>query len=244
MTGSTGAIERRPGVEAQVAVTPGFFLSSATTEDVSGRPSQQAAGWLDAGEWVGAQGLAVGGRYVGGDDSNGYGEPMVRYRHAVDSEDRFTLQAAGFGTVASGSNSGASYEATRLGAEVAFDGRVTPKSSWLEVHGFGGASVLGLDASGTYCTAPATGIGVDCREDGTDHVVSGDVAGAFPAAFAGIGIDMARHLPIAVHGARLEAMAAGGMMPEIRDGVRTDTKPWTTFGVAITVRAGAAEETK
>ncbi len=242
MTGSTGNVERRMGVEAQVAATPGFYLSKTTSDEPKGAPSQQLAGWLDAGELIGAEGLAAGGRYVGGGYGGGYGEPMLRYRHGLDSSDRFALQAAGFGTVASGSHRGASYDATRLGAEVAVNGRVTPESHWLELHGFIGASVLGLDAEGTYCVAPATGVGVDCNEDGTGNKVKGELSGAFPALFFGGGLDLARHLDIPLHGARIEGMAAVGLMPEVRNGERTDTKIYTTIGLALTVRAGASEE--
>ncbi len=241
MTGSTGNIERRMGVEAQAAVTPGFYLSETTQEESDGSPVPQFAGWLDLGELVSAEGLAVGGRYVGGGDGSGYGEPMLRYRHGLDPKDRFTLQAAGFGTVASEAHRGASYEATRLGAELAVNGRVTPESHWLELHGFIGASVLGLNATGSYCAAPATGIGLDCDEDGTDSVVNGEISGAFPALFFGAGLDLARHLDIPLHGARLEGMVAAGLMPEVRNGQRTDTRTFTTIGLALTVRGGASE---
>ncbi|HMR06044.1 MAG TPA: hypothetical protein PKA88_09705 [Polyangiaceae bacterium] len=244
VTGSTGGIERRMGAEVQVAATPGFYLSKSTSEDPEGAPARQLAGWLDVGELVSAEGLALGGRYVGGGDGGGYGEPMVRYRHGLDQDDRFTLHAAGFGTLASGTHRGASYDATRVGAELAINGRISPESNWLELHGFIGAAVLGLNATGTYCVAQGTGIGVDCNEDGTDSVVSGEVSGAFPGIFAGAGLDLARHLDIPFHGARLEGMVAAGTMPEIRNGERTDTKTWTTIGLALTVRAGASQSNK
>jgi hypothetical protein len=233
------------GAEVQVAATPGFYLSKSTSTEPEGAPAQQLAGWLDAGELVGAEGLAVGGRYIGGGDGGGYGEPMLRYRHGLDADDRFTLQAAGYGTVASGSHRGASYDATRFGAELALNGRITPESHWLELHGFIGAAVLGLSATGTYCvSASGSGVGVDCQEDGTDSIVKGMVSGGFPGVFAGAGIDLARHLDIPFHGARLEGMVAAGTMPQVRNGERTDTKTWTTIGLAVTVRAGASETNK
>lgn len=241
VTGSTGGIERRMGAEVQLAATPGFYLSESTSEEPEGSPVKQVAAWLALGQLIDAEGLALGARHVGGGDGDGYGEPMLRYRRALDDDDRLTLQAAAFGAVAGDSARGASYDATRLGGELAVNGRITPESHWLELHGFLGASLLGLSASGRYCVMPSTGVGADCDQDGTDTVVDGELTGAFPALFTGIGLDLARHLEVPFHGLRLEGMFATGMMPEVRNGERTDTLGWTTVGLALTIRAGASE---
>lgn len=244
VTGTNGALEKRPGLELQGGLTPGFFLSSTVQEDPKGTPSSQLSATLDAGQLIGVEGLGVGGRWIGGGDEGGYGEPMVRYRHDLDDEERFTLQVAGFGTRAVGSARSANYEATRIGGELAINGRATPKSSWIELSGFAGASVLGLNADGSYCVSATTGFGVDCNEDGTDTRRDGSVSGAFPAIFLGIGLDFARHLDLPLHGVRLDAMAAGGLMPQVQNGERIDTLGWSTIGLSLTFRGGASEQPK
>jgi len=62
---------------------------------------------------------------------------------------------------------------------------------------------------------PDGGVGTDCQQDGTDTVVDGDLTGAFPALFAGVGLDFARHLESPFHGFRLDGTFATGMMPEV-----------------------------
>ncbi len=243
MTGSTGAAEPRPGIEVQGAAVPGFFLSSATSEDPAGGPSGQAAVWLDGGQLVGAPGLAVGGRLITGGDEAPYPEPMVRYRAGLDDDNRLALTAAAFGTSVSGAAVGASYSATRLGGEVSLNGRLTPRSQWAELHAFAGVSTLALFASGTYCST-AAGTGTDCQDDGNDRVISGEFSGAYPAGFVGLGLDLARHLELPLHGMRAEVMMAGGVMPEVRDGSQTGRSVWSSLGLGLTFRGGASSETK
>lgn len=241
MTGSTGAVERRAGVELQAAAVPGFYLSSTTQSQPEQGGVCQLGVWLDSGELLSAPGLAVGGRMVSGGDDAAYPEPMLRYRSAIDDEERFTLGGAVFGTHASGGARSASYSATRVGGEVMANGRVTPKSHWLELHAFIGASALGLSADGRYCVGD-DGTGVDCAEEGPiTNLVDGEFAGVYPAGFAGLGLDFARHLGLPLHGVRLDATVAGGMMPEIRSGEQTGRALWTNIGLGITLRGGVVD---
>lgn len=163
---------------------------------------------------------------------------MVRYRTAVDEEKRIAIGIVGYGTHASGSDRGESYSANRMGAEAGADLRMTDRSSWAELHMYAGASGTGIFADGRYCEDATTGYAVDCPENQTGDVKA-DLAGVFPAAFAGASFDFARHLDSAFHGLRLATFAAGGLMPTYQNAKREENKTYTAVGVALTVGLGA-----
>ncbi len=244
VTGMPGAPEPRAGVELGAAEVPGFYLSSGAQEKPTGNAIGQVSALVDAGRFVDAPGLALGGRYVNGADDSGYVEPLLRYRLPLDDEEQLSLTSALFGSRAQGVARGASYTALRAGSELAANLRLTPESRYLELHFFAGASLLGLSASGSYCTDPSTGLGVDCPEPGDEgraHEASGGFSGVYPAGFVGFGLDAARHLQSALHGVRLNLMLARGFMPTIRDARETGGVFYNHVGAGLAVRFGEVE---
>ena len=240
MTGANPVPEPRPGAEVQAAVVPGYYLSAATQEDPDRDQMSQLSGFFDPGDLWPLRGLSFGGRWIAGGDETGYFEPMVRYRRFLGEDERVSFAAVGFGTYASRSHAGASYEVARGGAEVATDIRVTPKNSWLELHLLGGASVTAIGGSGSYCMDTESGYGIDCGDDGIANA-SPDILGAYPSAHVGFGVDIARHLDVVFHHARLGAFLAGGTMPRIRYAELQDSpESWFTWGVNLTIGMGAA----
>jgi hypothetical protein len=239
VTGQSVAPEPRPNLELQAGLVPGFYLSSSVTDKPKGTPVGQAAAMFEPDELISLPGLAIGGRYVGGKDEGAYAEPMLRYRTLLDDEKRVAVGVVGFGTRASGSDRGASYSATRVGAEAGADLRMTDRSSWAELHMYAGASATGIFADGRYCESSQTGYAVDCPEGQTGDVKA-DLSGVFPSAFVGASLDFARHLDSAFHGVRLGTFAAGGLMPTFQGARQEENKTYATIGVALTVGLGAA----
>jgi hypothetical protein len=94
-------------------------LSDSVQRANEGDPqaNAQVSGMLEPGELIDLPGLSLGGRWVGGDDARGYGEPMLRYRRYLDAQQRFALSGVAFGTHARGSDAGLSYSASRAGLE-------------------------------------------------------------------------------------------------------------------------------
>jgi hypothetical protein len=244
ITGASVATEHRPNVELQAGAVPGFYLSSTVASDPEGSPVSQAAAFLEPDDLIALPGLGVGARYVGKAEEGGYLEPMVRYRTNVDDEQRIGVGAVGFGTHASGSDRGASYSATRAGAEIAIDARVNERNSWAELHIYAGAAATGIFADGRYCQSDQNGYAIDCPEDDAGNLtqegdVEAELSGVFPTAFTGASLDIARHLDSAFHGVRIGTYVAGGVMPTYRNGTRQDNKVHTSIGIALTVGLGA-----
>ncbi len=225
-------------VEAQVGIVPGYYLSDAVQEKDNGATGQ-VAGMIEPNELIHVPGLGAGARWVDGGGNDGYLEPMLRYRHWLGAEHRLALAVVGYGTHASSSDSGASYSMTHTGGEVAFDGRLTPTSNWIELHVQAGGSVSGVFASGGYCRG-SDGWATDCPDGGTADT-SAKVDGAFPAFFGGASLDFARHLG-ALHGARVAFYGAAGQMPEIRYGQPGSRRAWAGGGVSLTLAVGAAKK--
>lgn len=246
VTGASVATEDRPNAELQAGAVPGFYLSSSVTDEPRGSPVSQAAAFLEPDDLISLPGLGVGARYVGKAEEGGYIEPMVRYRTNVGKEKRIGVGAVGFGTHSSGSDRGASYEATRAGAEASVDIRVNDRNHWAEVHAYAGASATGLFADGKYCQNDQTGYAVDCPTDDFGNLVqNGDMkaelSGVFPTAFTGVSVDFARHLESVFHGIRVGTYVAGGLMPTYKNADRKNDKIYTAIGLALTVGLGAVE---
>jgi hypothetical protein len=244
ITGASVATEDRPNAELQAGVVPGFYLSSTVTDEPKGSPVSQAAALLEPDDLISLPGLGIGARYVGKAEEGGYVEPMLRYRTNLDKEKRVGVGAVGFGTHASGSDRGASYSATRGGAEVSVDARVNERNHWAELHVYAGATATGLFADGKYCQNDATGYAVDCPEDDFGNVIqdgdmSAELSGVFPTAFAGVSLDLARHLDSVFHGVRVGTYVAGGFMPTYKNAEREDNKAFSAIGLALTVGLGA-----
>lgn len=228
----------RPGVEGQVAAVPGYFISSAVQEDARGTPVQQGSLMFEPGELIGLPGLSGGGRYVGKPEEGGYFEPMLRYRLGLDDSGVFSGGVVAYGTHASGESNGASYEATRAGAEVGVDVRATPESEWIELHFAGSLGLTGLDAEGKYCLDADGRWGVDCQ-DPPQNFTTASASGFYPSAGGAIALDLGRHLDGILHGARIAAHGAVGRMPRVKEAEQVDAETFTAAGLSVTLGLGA-----
>ena len=239
-TGMAMLPAQRPSLELQAGVVPGYYLSSAVRSDPKGTPMSQGAALFEPDRILSLPGLAFGARYAG-DKTSGPGlEPMLGYRHYVDSDRRFSLGAFGYGTHARGSNRGARYSATRGGAEAGIDARLTPASQWLEVHVMAAASLTGLTASGTYCLDASGAYGVDCPTP-PDAVTNASVSGFYPSMSGALAFDFARHIQSVFHGGRLVADVATGTMPTVIGGSQKDAYVFVAGGLSLTLAFGAKE---
>ncbi|HEU4731681.1 MAG TPA: hypothetical protein VFT22_27485 [Kofleriaceae bacterium] len=236
-TGISAVPSERPGVEAQAGFVPGYFLSSATYDDRHrGDVIGQLAGLIEPDRWIGARGLIAGARTWGQDGDHAF-EPFLGVRHRIDGD--LALAAIGHGTVMRGAERGASYRATRAGGELALDARVLAPARWLALHGQAAVSATYLDARGTYCADPG-GAGVDCDQDGTDRVIDGSIRGVFAAATATLAIDFGRVPDSSFHGLRLALLGSAGTMPQVRDGMQTDSARYVSLGLTLTLGLGNA----
>lgn len=230
----------RPGVELQAAAVPGYFLSSTVQEEAAGAAIGQLALMLEPGEWIRVPGLALGGRYVGNEGSDGYLEPMLRYRLALDEDDRFSAAAIGFGTHARGENEGASYSATRGGLELGLNARLTPPNHWAELHASLSAAATGLAVDGEYCLGSEQTFGVDCSTS-TQAPIHAEAGGVYPSATAMLALDFGRHLRGPLHGGRLGILGSVGSMPRVESGTQSAPSAYAAAGLALSVGLGAAE---
>jgi hypothetical protein len=230
----------RPSVEVQGAAVPGYYLSSAVQKEAKGASISQAALLIEPDNIIHVPGLIVGGRYVGDSSKGGYPEPMLGYRAFVDADDRIAVSAVGFATHGSGSVKGASYAATRGGAEGGIDLRATPESKWFELHVLGGASLTGIRAEGTYCVDAEGAYGVDCPDMMPKFQHAG-VGGFYSAATGGIAVDMGRHLSGEFHGGRVELLIGGGTMPRVTGGVQQSAQSFASAGLALSLGFGEAK---
>ena len=221
------------GLEAEAAFVPGFFLSETTEKDPDNEPIAQISGFFDPGDLLPVAGLSVGGRWIGGGDETGYFEPLLRYRMFIDDDERMALGIVGFGTYVSRTAEGASYSMGRGGLELSSDIRVTPYSHWLELHLVGGASLSVLGGEGHYCMNEDSGFGIDCTEGSTNNA-NAEILGAYPSAFVGINLTLARHLDIVFHGIRIGGYIAGGTMPRVRFAeVQDSPESWFAGGASF-----------
>ena len=224
---------------------PGYYLSSSVNQDPKGSSIQALSGVLEPDSLINLPGVLIGARVVGASDQGSYLEPMLGYRKSLSSDRQASLSAVAFGTHGSGSHDGASYSATRVGAEVGADARLTPRSRWAEVHVTVGASLTGLDAKGDYCMEQRgtnAGYGVDCGLGSTmpKTPIHATSSGLYPGANVGVGFDFARHLESAFQGGRLSASVGAGTMPIVFNAVQGNAKTYTTFGLALSLSLGSA----
>jgi hypothetical protein len=241
MPGTTAASmvpARRPDVDAQLGLVPGYFLSSSVQSEPHGSPIQEASLLVEPERLVGVPGVVVGGRYVGKSENGGYGEPMVGYRTFVDENHRLSAGAVAYGIHASGSAKQASYAATRGGVEAGLDVQPFPENSWFEPHLLAAASLTGLSASGDYCVDAEGQFGIDCP-DMSPRVAHATAGGLYPSVTAGVAIDLARHLDLAFHGGRIALMAGAGTMPAVVAAQQTRAQLYGAAGLTVTVGFGA-----
>jgi hypothetical protein len=236
-TGISAVPSGRPGVEAQIGLVPGYFLSQTAQEPThEGDPDAQLLALIEPDRWLGTRGLVVGMRRWGR-NSDGAFEPFLGYRHRID--DDFAVALVGYGTQMSGAENGASYRATRLGGELALDARMIKIARWLAVHGQAAVSATYLNASGTYCVG-SNGLGGDCDQVG-NHPVDGEISGLFPAATASLALDFGRRPAGRFHGFRVALLGTAGTMPQLRDGSETERVRYVSAGVAWTIGFGESK---
>jgi len=162
---------------------------------------------------------------------------MIGYRSFIDGDERVAVSAIGYATHGSGSSKGASYSATRGGAEGGLDFRATPKSRWFELHLLGAASLTGVSAEGTYCVDADGAYGIDCPEmmPFFRHATAG---GFYPAATAGVSVDVARHFDGEWHGGRLELLVGGGTLPRVIGAAQDSAHTYASAGLNVSVAFG------
>lgn len=235
-TGFTAQPAGRPDVAAQAAIVPGHYLSSAVTEDPKGAGIGQGAISFEPDRLLRLPGLVIGARLFG-QRGDMLVEPVLGYRRTL-GDGGISIGVFAFGTHASASADGASYEATRLGGELATDLRITRPDRWAELHLFGGAAVTGLSVDGDYCIDDAGKYGVQCPDDGTGTKRSSHASGAYPALHVGVAGAFLQHRPGWFHGVRLSAMIAGGAMPRVIQAEQTDASAYFSVGLAAQAAIG------
>ncbi len=235
-TGISAVPSDRPGLEVQAAIVPAFYLSDAAQSSNAGQATGQLSLLLEPDRLLGLPGLIAGLRQFGS-SGDVLVEPYIGYRRRVTPD--FSLAAIGYGTETSAEQSGASYSASRLGAEVAADIRVLEIGDWVSLHWQISGSLTEIDATGNYCI-DSTGAGTDCNNDGTDTRVNGNVSGAFPAGTAQISLDVGHRPTGAFHDVRLALLASTGQMPQLSFGQQEAVRAWyTSWGLSLTLGLGA-----
>ena len=240
VTGVHPVPAERPDGELQAGVVPGYYLSNTTQEAPEGAAIPQGSLMIEPGEAIGLPGFAIGARYVIGQSSDGYLEPMLRYRQFVDDDKRFAASFVAYGAYASGDERGASFTAVRAGLEATADVRITEESRWLELHAIVTLGALGLFADGHYCIDRNGRYGIDCPEPGSPPgpEVDPTLRSVFPTGAAGIALDVARHLESVFHGGRITLMGGGGTLPHMVGGVRDGTRFYASGGATATLAFG------
>jgi hypothetical protein len=234
-TGVSAVPIGRPGVEGTLGPVPGFFASGAAQNKATGTPIMAASVLLDLDRWLPAKGILVGGRLFGksGDTP---GEPYGGYRRKVN--DSVSIAGIAFGSTKRAESKLANYHGVRLGAEAAFDMRLWKPASWLSVHAQGAASITRILISGNYCV-DAMGVAKDCNEmDPTmNTVIGGKTTGVYPAGTGTIALDLGAHRGV-FNSARIALLGAVGTMPLVVGGEKTETKPYLTLGLTLSIGLG------
>lgn len=238
-TGVSMAPAGRPEIEVHAGAVPGYYLSSAVTEDTEGAALRDVGAVLEPDRVLGVPGVFVGGRYAGTPGSGASFEPLLGYRASLGDDRRLGLGVIAYGTHARAAQKQASFSATRAGLEAGGDLRLTPSSQWLELHLDASVAFTGLAVDGSYCLDQAGIYGVDCP-DGTALLTDTSAGGVYPSLNAGLALDFARHLDSAFHGARLALGVAGGTMPRAIAGEQRSARLYAAGGATLSVAFGAA----
>ena len=236
-TGVSAVPVGRPGVELQAGIMPAFFLSDAANDgDGDKSATAQIHAIIEPDRILGTKGLILGARKWG-EDGDSPIEPMIGYRRRLDSA--FSIAAIAYGGHADGASSGASYEATRFGGELAIDAGITSRWSWLSGHLLASLSATYLDATGEYCV-DTKGVAIDC--DDNTRRVDGAVEGVYTAATAGMALDLARRPQGSVQSIRLFLLGAIGIMPSLRDGMQMPSNNgYFSIGMGLSVGFGSPD---
>jgi hypothetical protein len=235
-TGVAALPNGRPGVEGQLGVIPGYYLSSSVSK-AQGSAIRQMSLLVEPDRWIRAPGLVVGGRLFGAGEDTPV-ELLVGYRRALDEQ--FAVAVIGYGASKRAASQGADYHAFRAGGEVAADGQIAAIGRSVSLHGQGAISVTRVVASGSYCVN-AEGRGVDCSQDdpASDMRTTGAIRGIYPSATATFSLDFGRGPTGVFHGSRIGLMLAAGLMPRAEGGVQTDAHAYFSLGASISLAFGA-----
>jgi hypothetical protein len=228
----------RPDVSVQGGFVPGYYLSSAVSQDAKGASLSHLGAVIEPDRLVHVPGLFVGARYAGDHSAGASLEPLLGYRAAMGEDHALGLGVVAYGTHAAATQNKASFSATRGGLEAGGDLRVFPASQTLEFHLNASAALTGLSATGAYCLDAAGTYGVDCP-DGTPALTDAKVSGFYPSLNAGLSLDFAEHLASLFHGVRLGLGAGGGTMPRVIAGEQRAPRLYAAGGATLSVALGA-----
>lgn len=234
-TGVSAVPVGRPGVELQAGIMPAFYLSDAAHDgDGEGAATAQVHAIIEPDRLFGTKGLILGAR-AWGEDGDSPIEPMIGYRRKLDNA--FSIAGVAYGGHASGASSGASYQTTRFGGELAIDAGIA--SRWVGAHLLASVSATYLDASGEYCVG-SDGYAIDCED--TSRRVDGTVEGIYTAATAGVALDIARRPHGSVHAIRVFLLGAAGKMPRLRDGMQMPSNSgYFSIGLGLSLGFGSPD---
>lgn len=243
MPATTGVVATpagRPSGEVGFGVVPGYYLSSGTQSSPAGSGLTQASLLIEPDRVLKLPGLVLGARHVGSGKNGGYFEPLAGYRCHLDDGERISAVAVGYFTRASGGDNGASYEATRGGAEVGFDVLVTPRSRWFEVHGTAAAALTGLSVQGRYCLDPTAQFGDSCTDPAIPaRMTNVSASGLYPSGTAGVSVDFGRHLSSVFHGGRFSLLVSTGTMPTAIAGQQRSAHWYGAAGATLSLGFGS-----
>ena len=238
-TGVSALPAGRPGGEVSAALAPIFRLSDAAHgEDRGGKANPEISALFDPDRLLGLPGLIVRARIWGEDGDESF-EPAIGYRRRLD--DRIALGGVTYGTKMQDTENGASYKATRFGAEGMVDVRIASIGRWMQVHAQAAVQATYIKASGRYCVDTASGNARDCAEDGSIPMIDGALSGVFPAGTLQLAFDLGRRPTGWFHHARVAGMIAAGWMPRVVNGDQRAGDPYVTGGFALTFAFGAAD---
>jgi hypothetical protein len=240
LTGLPVAPAHRTSVAIETGFMPGFYLSDTVSESPSGTSIPQLSVAVELGKRLGAPGLVLGGRAIGGPGSDGQVDPMIGYRTSIGGSPYLSVGGFLSGTRTRGSDDGADYEVTRLAAEASFDWQINSSNRGLEVHLIATASATGIDAEGTYCLDASGKYGVDCDGEG-DTFTDAELSGVYPAAAVGVALHTLRFPHGRFHGLRALLMAASGAMPRVLFGDQERANLFTSVAFSISVAFGARD---
>ncbi|MES1204359.1 MAG: hypothetical protein ABUS79_00345 [Pseudomonadota bacterium] len=238
-TGVSAVPAARPGGEIGVGIVPGYYLSSGTQTSPGGAGLLHASLLLEPDRLIRLPGVVVGARHVGDDGNGGFFEPLAGYRCHLDDDQRIAAMAIGYFTHASGAHDGASYSATRGGAELGFDLRATPRNRAIELHANVAAALTALSASGRYCQDPVSQTATTCGVPPM-NLTSVSGGGMYPSASVGLSLDFARHLGVFFHGGRLALVFSTGTMPTVIAGRQGDAHWYGSGGASLTLGFGSS----
>jgi hypothetical protein len=235
-TGISAVPAGRPGMEAQAGFVPAYFLSTSVQDKAHGAVTSQLSALVEPDRLLGIPGLVMGARMFG-QNGDTPGEPYIGYRRQIDPD----AWVAGiiYGTSKRSSDKLASYHATRVGGELAFDGRLWAPVPWLGLHVQAAVSATALSASGTYCVDDM-GIAKDCdtTTPANNTMLDGSISGVFPAATGTLAFDVKTQSGT-FHGARIAALGAAGEMPLVEHGMQNATARYYSVGLLLTLALGS-----